>query len=57
MFLSGLCARDANNVQSKVTDLRREMKGRLKIRLFSYIQGSYIQGFLQSYLIPIVGLS
>lgn len=34
MFLSGLCARDANNVQSKVTDLRREMKGQLKIRLY-----------------------
>ena len=34
MFLSGLCARDANNVQSKATGLRREQEGRLKIRLF-----------------------
>ena len=34
MFLSGLCVRDANNVQSKATGLRREQEGRLKIRLF-----------------------
>ena len=34
MFLSDLCARDANNVQSKATGLRREQEGRLKIRLF-----------------------
>ena len=34
MFLSGFCVRDANNVQSKATGLRREQEGRLKIRLF-----------------------
>lgn len=46
MFLSGLCARDANNVQSKVTDLRREMKGRLKIRLFFLHPGVLYSGVL-----------
>ena len=46
MFLSGLCARDANNVQSKVTDLRRELKGRLKIKLFFLHPGVLYSGVL-----------